>query len=234
MFETSITPAEIERLAALKGYDILDSLPEKEYEDITKLASEICKTPISLISLVDDSRQWFKSNHGLAVKETPREFAFCTHTIQNPSQVFIVPDSREDERFAQNPLVTDDPNVIFYAGAPLIDSKGFGLGSLCVIDHIPRELTEQQLLALQILARHVVNLIELKSADKAMRAIQHALQERHAEVENLHNLISEHVSDVLHELKTDSEGNNDTPSSTFKPSFAISKLQATLDLLANS
>ncbi|KQS27866.1 GAF domain-containing protein [Dyadobacter sp. Leaf189] len=181
--------AEQERLNALKGYDILDTLHEKEYDDITELASEICQTPISLISLVDDSRQWFKSNFGLSVRETPREYAFCTHTIQNPSQVFIVPDSRDDIRFSANPLVTGYPNVIFYAGAPLIDSRGFALGSLCVIDNQPRELTEKQISALQVLARHVVNLIELKKADRAMKAMHKALTERNNDIERVHLLM---------------------------------------------
>jgi len=188
------TSGERDRVRALMDYNILDSLPEQDYDDITQLASEICQTPISLISLVDDSRQWFKSNHGLSVRETPKEFAFCTHTIQNPSQVFIVTDSREDERFAQNPLVTDDPNVIFYAGAPLIDSRGFGLGSLCVIDHNPRVLTENQLVALQTLAKHVVSMIELRKADRSMKTLQRAFEESHHETQKAHHLLKSDFS----------------------------------------
>lgn len=185
---------ERDRVRALTDYNILDSLPEQDYDDITQLASEICQTPISLISLVDDSRQWFKSNHGLSVRETPKEFAFCSHTIQNPSKVFIVTDSREDERFAQNPLVTDDPNVIFYAGAPLIDSRGFGLGSLCVIDHNPRVLSENQLVALQILAKHVVSMIELRKADRSMKTLQRAFEESHHETQKAHHSLKSDFS----------------------------------------
>jgi GAF domain-containing protein len=206
MIFDSITSEELARLGALTDYNILDSLPEKDYDDITQLASEICQTPISLISLIDDSRQWFKSNRGLSVRETPREHAFCTHTIQNPSKVFVVPDSRKDERFAHNPLVTGDPNVIFYAGAPLIDSRGFALGSLCVIDNTPRELDPKQLIALQTLAKHVINLIELRKADRAMKALQKALEDRHNETQKARHLLKDEfyprIHDVLEDLKS--------------------------------
>lgn len=206
----SITSKERGRLQALTDYSILDSLPEKEYDDITQIASEICQTPIALISLIDDSRQWFKSNHGLSIRETPREYAFCTHAIQNPSQVFVVPDSRQDERFAQNPLVTGDPNVIFYAGAPLIDSKGFGLGSLCVIDNNPRELNEKQIAALQTLAKHVVNLIELRKSDRAMKALQKALENHHDETQKAKTSLKEEfyprICVALEDLKSITAG----------------------------
>ncbi|SEI37542.1 GAF domain-containing protein [Dyadobacter koreensis] len=168
------------RLEAIKSYDILDSLPEQEYDDITRLASEICQTPISLISLLDDTRQWFKSNRGLQVRETPIEYAFCSHAISNPNEIFIVPDSRKDPRFSENPLVTGEPYVIFYAGVPLVDRNGFPLGSLCVIDNDTKELTEEQLLALRVLARHVVNLLEMRKSNKALNTVK-CLLERHNE-----------------------------------------------------
>ena len=124
-----ITPDnEIERLQALREYSILDTLPEQDFEDITKIASEICQTPISLITLIDSNRQWFKSNHGLNVRETARDYAFCAHAINTPDRILIVKDSREDNRFVDNPLVTGYPNVIFYAGVPLINPEGFSLG----------------------------------------------------------------------------------------------------------
>lgn len=164
------------RINALRSYDILDTLPELDFDNITQLAAEICQTPISLVSLVDENRQWFKSNHGLEARETLRDYSFCAHAILNPTETFIIPDSREDERFSQNPLVTGDPNVIFYAGTPLVDENGFALGSLCVIDNIPKELTESQKSALKILARQVVNLLTIRKQNKELK--QNDLRQR--------------------------------------------------------
>ncbi|GAB3702497.1 hypothetical protein GCM10027592_31980 [Spirosoma flavus] len=177
-------PEESNRLVALRSYDILDSLPEQDYDDLTMLASEICQTPISLISLIDDKRQWFKSNRGLDIRETPREFAFCTHGILNPYEILIVPDSREDERFTGNPLVEGEPHVIFYAGVPLVNEDGYPLGSLCVIDNEPKELTQRQLALLKILGRQVVHLLELRRKNKALEVLKKVLEVRNAELES--------------------------------------------------
>ncbi|WP_080060033.1 GAF domain-containing protein [Spirosoma aerolatum] len=176
---------ELSRIDALKSYDILDTLPEADYDAITTLASEICQTPIALISLVDDERQWFKSNHGLDTRETPRAFSFCAHSILNPSEVFIVPDSRQDERFSDNPLVTGDPHVVFYAGVPLVNNEGFPLGSLCVIDNAPKQLNESQLNALKALGKQVVNLMELRRSNKALSTVKNLLEQRNAELEQI-------------------------------------------------
>lgn len=170
-------------MQVLKEYDIMDSLPEEDYDSLTVLASQICGTPISLISLLDDRRQWFKSAVGLEVKETPKEYAFCVHTIQNLGEPLIVPDSRKDERFAGNPLVTGEPHVVFYAGVPLITETGYPLGSLCVIDNKEHEITAFQLKALKELARQVVSLMELKRKNKALQHLVHALEERVEELE---------------------------------------------------
>jgi hypothetical protein len=205
MSQLLFTTEEHERIEALKEYNILDSISEKEYDDITKLASEICRTPVSLISLIDDTRQWFKSNHGLSVRETPREFAFCTHTIQNPSQVFVVPDSRIDARFADNPLVTGDPHVIFYAGAPLVDSNGFALGSLCVIDHSPNALSETQIFALKILADNVVTLMENRKSIRSMKNWMKVLEERHQETLEIRKSIEKVIDDKLNPVLTDAK-----------------------------
>lgn len=153
---------EQERLEALKAYQILDTLPEKEFDDIVDLASTLCGTPISLISLLDSQRQWFKARTGLESTETPIEIAFCRHAIQRPQEVMVVNDTLQDERFKHNPLVTGDLHFRFYAGAPLLSAEGHPLGTLCIIDKSPRELTEDQQRILQVLARKVMERLELR------------------------------------------------------------------------
>jgi PAS domain S-box-containing protein len=149
---------EKERLEALENYGVLNSLSEEEYDRITELASLICNVPISLISLVDEKRQWFKSKVGLKVSETSRDLAFCQYAIMDTKR-FDVEDATRDERFKNNALVTGDPNIRFYSGQPLIDPNGYALGTLCVIDTVPRTLTPTQERAMEILASEVMALI---------------------------------------------------------------------------
>ena len=178
---------EQERLQQLRDLEILDSLEENVYDDITKIASIICQTPIALISLVDEKRQWFKSHHGLDARETPREYAFCAHAVYT-GEILYVPDSQKDERFADNPLVTGDPNVKFYTGIPLKLSKNCTLGTLCVIDNDPRELSQDQIEALKCLARQVETHLSLRSRLKATdnenKKSEQELKDKKLELEN--------------------------------------------------
>lgn len=155
--------AERNRLSTLDLYKILDTESEKVFDDLTSLAANICQTPISLISLVDKDRQWFKSKIGLEASETPREQAFCAHAIWQ-EKVLTVENALDDERFQNNPLVLGEPNIRFYAGAPLIMNNGHSLGTLCVIDQVPRKLTTDQYEALETLRNAVVSHIELTRA----------------------------------------------------------------------
>lgn len=167
----------------MESYSILDSLPESDYDNITKIAAEICGTPISLISLIDDKRQWFKSHYGLNATETPKEYAFCAHAINTPKDVFIVQDARKDERFHDNPLVTDDPHVIFYAGVPLVSEAGLPLGTLCVIDHKPNLLSQSQIGSLSALSNQVINLLELRKSKLLLEQTILQLEEKNMELE---------------------------------------------------
>lgn len=165
---------EVARVAALQKYAILDTDPEQAFDDLTLLASYICRTPIALISLVDENRQWFKSKVGLDVSETSREVAFCSRAILQ-NDVFIVPDTLQDERFRDNPLVVSEPGIRFYAGAPLITDEGYALGTLCVIDRTPREISPDQKDALRALSRLVLAQLEFR---RNLMLLKEALNDR--------------------------------------------------------
>src|SRR5262245_2148514 len=152
---------EAERLVALHGLGILDTPPESAYDELSALAAYICQTPVALISLVDDHRQWFKSRVGWTPTETPRAAAFCAHAILQPD-LMVVPDTLADERFANNPLVTSPSGIRFYAGAALVTDEGLALGTLCVLDHKPRGLTAEQGRALRALSHQVVAQLRLR------------------------------------------------------------------------
>jgi signal transduction histidine kinase/CheY-like chemotaxis protein len=179
------------RLIALRSLEVLDTEPEPLYDDITELASQICDTPICLVSLVDSDRQWFKSRHGVDATQTPREIAFCSHAILGDG-LFEVPDSRIDSRFRDNPLVTGAPHVVFYAGFPLNLGDGLHVGTLCVIDQKPKTLTEKQRQAMRCLANQVVSNLQLRRAN---RDIKRALDAK-----------SRFLASMSHEIRTPLNG----------------------------
>ena len=179
---------ETARLAALREYRILDTEPERAFDDLVLLASHVCGTPIALISLVDADRQWFKARKGIAVMQTSRAVSFCSHAIEQRG-LFIVQDAREDERFRDNPLVTGGPFVRFYAGAPLLTRDGDALGTLCVIDCVPRTLTPSQGEALDALRRQAEAQLELRRNLHELRAALAARDKAETDVVTLSSLI---------------------------------------------
>lgn len=164
------------RLRSLHEHGILDTPPESEYDDIVLLASQICGTPMAAISLIDRDRQWFKARVGLDVDETSREVAFCAHAILDPSNPMVVNDATKDSRFAGNPFVTGDDGIRFYAGAPLLTREKQAIGALCVIDNEPRQLNDQQLQALQALARQLSVRLELRRTSELLKKANEELE----------------------------------------------------------
>jgi signal transduction histidine kinase len=195
MQKATIHNRELERIENLKSYMILDTDAEEEIDKLTRLASEICETPISLISLVDIDRQWFKSKIGLAVNETSRDVAFCAHAINETDDFFIVEDARKDNRFHDNPLVTDDPYVIFYAGVVLKGDNDLPLGALCVIDHTPRTLSDKQIRSLKTISRQVMNLFNCKRSARIQEELRLQLSQKNQELDTF-------ASIAAHDLKS--------------------------------
>ncbi|RXH56863.1 GAF domain-containing sensor histidine kinase [Granulicella sibirica] len=189
------------RLAALKRYSVLDTMPEMGYDDVTRLASFICDTPISLVSLVDADRQWFKSVQGLPIRETPREESFCALTL-GTAETLIVEDATADPRFRNNSLVFGDPNIRFYAGAPIVEPGGEVLGTVCVIDTKPRVLEPRQIAALEALARQVMTLLELRRTidDNARAAAKMQTIEKLAAVGQLASAMSHEINNPLQSM----------------------------------
>lgn len=184
------------RIQKLLGYGILDTLPEQEFEDLVQLASEICQAPISLITLLDGQRQWFKAKRGIDFSETERNVAFCSYTILEEAPL-VVKNALEDERFRDNPLVQGDSEIRFYAGVPLVTPEGFALGSLCVLDTKPRELSEKQIFALQTLAKQVVANLELRLKIQEVEAQKKTLEEVNDFQKKLFSVISHDLRSPL-------------------------------------
>jgi signal transduction histidine kinase len=186
---------EKERLQALYDYDILDTISEMEYDCITKIASQICNVPASLITFLDRDRQWFKSHLGVDISETPRALSFCNYTIIDPDNVLVVPDMRVDDRFSQNPLVTGEPNAVFYAGAPLVTPDGYVLGSICVLDGKANNLNDEQRYALKGLAQQIIARLELQKKVKELNLAQKKLKKINKSLKNFAHIVS-------HDMKT--------------------------------
>lgn len=191
---------EKERLQFLESYSIIDTLPETDYDNLTAIASEICGTPISLVSLLDDSRQWFKSHHGLNVTETSKDFAFCAYAINQEDSLFQIQDARKDERFYDNPLVTGDPNIIFYAGIVLKNENELPLGTLCVIDNKPNSLNESQIKSLKALANQVMNLLELRKNKMLLESKIKEVEENNIELERFANIAAHDLKSPLNNI----------------------------------
>ncbi|MCZ4224814.1 sensor histidine kinase [Pedobacter rhodius] len=185
---------ESQRLSVLDSYQIIDTQREEDFDGITRLASEICGTPIALITLLDERRQWFKSAIGLDIDGTPREHAFCAHTIVEHSGIMEIPDARADSKFAENPLVKGDPGIVFYAGVSLIGTEGMPLGTICVIDRIVRKLSPRQLDAMQILSKQVIAQMELR---KKVRK----LSEANLQLRETNEFIQRFATTAAHDLK---------------------------------
>jgi len=186
---------EAERIKSLKSYLVLDTEAEEEIDNLTELASEICETPISLVSLVDEKRQWFKSKVGLEVNETSRDVAFCAHAINKTNGLLIVEDARIDKRFFDNPLVTSHPNVIFYAGVVLKSDEDLPLGTLCVIDNVPRKLSDKQIRSLKMISKQIMTLLNYKKSLRKQEELSIQLLQKNLELESF-------ASIAAHDLKS--------------------------------
>ena len=195
MQKPTFHPRESERLESLKSYFVLDTDAEEEIDSLTHLASEICETPISLVSLVDNNRQWFKSKIGLEVNETSRDLAFCAHAINETEDFFIIEDARKDNRFFDNPLVENAPFVIFYAGCVLRSDEYLPLGTLCVIDHTPRKLSDKQIRSLKTISRQIMNLLNYKKSLRIQDELRLQLFQKNQELESF-------ASIAAHDLKS--------------------------------
>jgi signal transduction histidine kinase len=201
MLSAPIPTNEAARLTALQRYAILDTPATPEFDDFTALASEICGTPIALISLIDTDRQWFKSKVGLDASQTPRDISFCGHAIHG-ADLFEVTNALEDERFRDNPLVTNAPDMRFYAGQPLISSDGHSIGTLCVIDRVVNRLNTTQRNMLKVLSRLIVQQMELRLAMLREQQFNQQLNAQISERQNIERSKSEFISVVSHELRT--------------------------------
>lgn len=180
---------ESERLEAVKYYNLVDTLPEKDYESITELTAAICDVPIALVTIMDSDINFLKSHYGLPFNQSPRNISFCGHAIVDDADIFIVEDARKDPRFVSNPIVKEY-NTVFYAGVKLTNSDGYTIGTLCVFDTKPRILNERQKMALKILAKQVMNLFEARRKNIELEKVQKELNERNEDLLNFAGIVS--------------------------------------------
>jgi len=192
---------EQERLQELIRYEVLYTQYEQDFDQIVQLASTICKTPISTITLLDFNKQWFKAKIGISIPETDRDSSFCGHAIVQDESIMIVNDALQDQRFIDNPLVLGDPNIRFYAGYPLVSPSGYKLGTLCVIDRVPRSLTAEQELALKILGNQVVKLFELRLRNKEAEARNRLIENQKIQLEESASVQSKIISIIAHDVR---------------------------------
>lgn len=195
MQKPSFHKLELERIESLNSYEILDSDFEEEIDSLTQLASEICETPISLVTLIDKDRQWFKSKVGIDIRETSRDLSFCAHAINETEDFFIVEDTRKDVRFFDNPFVTNNPFVVFYAGVVLKSDLNLPLGTLCVIDNTPRKLSEKQIRLLKTISNQIMNLFNYKKSIRIQEALRLQLFQKNQDLETF-------TSTAAHDLKS--------------------------------
>lgn len=186
---------EIERLKEVHSYKIEDTLTEKDYDDIAFIASAICGTPIALVTLMYHDRQWFKAAVGTDLKENKRELSFCSYAIAGEEDVMVVEDAQQDDRFKHNPLVQDDPNLVFYAGAPIVTKNGYSIGTVCVYDIIKKTLTDEQRKGLKILSEQVMGLLELRIQNLQLQMIK-------AQLENSNKSLETFAMVVAHDIKS--------------------------------
>jgi signal transduction histidine kinase len=196
----AIPANEKQRIETLRHYSILDGIQMNEYDDITRLTAYICNTPISLVTLVDETRVWFKSHYGIEENSAPRDIAFCAHAINDPEKMMIVPDSRIDERFFDNPFVNGDANIVFYAGIPLVTSEGDALGTLCVLDRQPRKLDDKQIEAIKLLSKQVIRLFEARKNTKLLKLKMLELEQHNKALHDFARVAAHDIKSPLYNI----------------------------------
>ena len=199
----SAADEETRRLQVLQSYQLLDTAPEPAYDDIVNMATLMCGTPIALVSLITEDRQWFKARVGFDRTETPRDQAFCAHAIRNPSAIMEVQDASKDPRFMFNPLVLGEPGIRFYAGAPLLSPSGAALGTVCVIDRVPRQLTPAMAQGLQALARQAGELLALRRANSDLETLNLSVMEMQMELEQYQVQLEGENAELAHRSPLD-------------------------------